>query len=872
MFLPQVCFISLPDDILIKILTLLSASEIQECGLLCKRLYSLSLTRSIWIEIYDHGNHGFMAFLASNADPRSMNPAVFQRLLVSAELLEKKWAGLVPRERPKLEWVATFSPQNASNILGVMGPFYVSIHREWGPTAFLRWYRISAGEGPNGSEAEPPAYEHLLPASHNSRPQNFIDSYDTRLTQDSMHIVRALKDDETKTRLDVVKYSLVDGELLATQETSVVLPVKLLKGKVKWLDDDHVIIAEYNDHNTYSPFFNPNSVGKILLLEWKTSTITFVPPHQCYTRTESRRTLSRDLAYNPELDFFLTRSYIIQLSGKAEYEVLQRPKATDQQQRAEVSVLQAKKIQVSGVFPSIWEEVWQIYEHSPRILTVVGLSGGTRSTIVVVRLTMHESDAITPPTSIEIIHLRELAYPLHVTAHLIYASHPFSRSLLVLIVCSTFGPHSHFHSAPEIFLVRISIDPEFSDWPAQHIEVVKVPKPDSQQFRLLHGIIAGYFSCYWVDQSRARAGLCLGDADDFLWEMFERTVYMEFDEFSATLHSEVMRHYQTSQPELTRFTMYTGICLLSLPDDVLIGVLSLLPASEIQNCGLVCRHLYELSLLRSVWTAVYDTGNHGFMALLPSGANPRAMSTKDFQRLLVAAELSERKWAGLVPEKAPQLDWVGSFNPRHDDPRGIMQVMGPFYVCLRAASERSAIINWYPRPGVRLSYRLPTHSWYPGRDLQPSYREESDTEPVYQYELSCAGESRPLDFRSSYSVHFFHDSMCIARARSHGESQTKLEFTICSLIDGERVHTALETSVRLPIKLLAGEIRWLDDNHVIITEYNGENTYLPFFDPDAAGNILLLEWKTGTITYVPPHVSSSSYFPSIGSAAKPGIL
>ncbi|KAJ3561332.1 hypothetical protein NP233_g10255 [Leucocoprinus birnbaumii] len=98
------------------------------------------------------------------------------------------------------------------------------------------------------------------------------------------------------------------------------------------------------------------------------------------------------------------------------------------------------------------------------------------------------------------------------------------------------------------------------------------------------------------------------------------------------------------------------------------------------------------------------------------------------------------------------------------------------------------------------------------------------------------------------------------------------ESTICSLIDGERVHTALETSVRLPIKLLAGEIRWLDDNHVIITEYNGDNTYLPFFDPDAAGNILLLEWKTGTITYVPPHVSSSPYFSSIGSAAKPEIL
>ncbi|KXN88087.1 hypothetical protein AN958_07546 [Leucoagaricus sp. SymC.cos] len=180
--------------------------------------------------------------------------------------------------------------------------------------------------------------------------------------------------------------------------------------------------------------------------------------------------------------------------------------------------------------------------------------------------------------------------------------------------------------------------------------------------------------------------------------------------------------------------------LLSLSTDVILEILSFLTALELTRCRFACRQLYELTLGRSLWVRLYEHGNFGYIAALPSRVD-HSTNTKELRTLLARAEMTERQWVG----QRPQTHWLGMINWNRP-PRGSM---GPYFVS-----------QDIPNPtldGVVLSF-----CWYsltaPGIS--------GKAEPTFQYSQR---ESEPTNFLLFSITRFIdNDSMYLAYGKRRG--------------------------------------------------------------------------------------------------------
>lgn len=84
------------------------------------------------------------------------------------------------------------------------------------------------------------------------------------------------------------------------------------------------------------------------------------------------------------------------------------------------------------------------------------------------------------------------------------------------------------------------------------------------------------------------------------------------------------------------------------------------------------------------------------MAFLPQGVTKLVSHTPMYQRHLSRAELSERQWAGFIPQQRPGMYRLGVC-PLGHYPRGFM---GTCYVDHHQTPIGDAVFRWYPMPGA----------------------------------------------------------------------------------------------------------------------------------------------------------------------------
>ncbi|KAF9450565.1 hypothetical protein P691DRAFT_457642 [Macrolepiota fuliginosa MF-IS2] len=128
----------LPDDVLVEILAHLSPSDIIRTRQACRRLYSASKQRALWLYIMKRVHYAFPAEI----DPISLGEPELEHLLVRAEVMDQVWANSCPT-RCHREKYESRVPLDMPWCLGA-GPCIVL---EQEPMKYS-WYRAEQMEGP----------------------------------------------------------------------------------------------------------------------------------------------------------------------------------------------------------------------------------------------------------------------------------------------------------------------------------------------------------------------------------------------------------------------------------------------------------------------------------------------------------------------------------------------------------------------------------------------------------------------------------------------------------------------------------------------------------------------------------------------------
>ncbi|KAJ3570581.1 hypothetical protein NP233_g4310 [Leucocoprinus birnbaumii] len=480
--------LSLPNDVLLEILGLLTALEVTDCGLVCRRLYNLSSNRNVWLRILGAGNYGYIAALSSTVK-RSDETSELRRLLIRAEHTERSWGGFDKSEvKESSLWQADHSSINipcafVQNCL----VFHNTLDWSWSSQDLIyTWYPVER----LSNQAIESVFTYTLRRIHPKEPnlEKRFFKEGMRVISDALHIVygKILKDNRDELiSLHLSKVERSDEGFTVSHYLTVEVRVNVHdSGELRWLDEEHFILVAQKMYSR---------PGEILLFKRTTGEHVSINS-QHPTSTNGSNWQTNHGLYR--LSYSSTPSYLVHVINGQDYEIFKLPNEIidnhSTSTKRETSSRPLKPFQ-AGEIPFQLNKICHVQEHSPSELTIVGfqMHSWLHWQLAIIHLKLNlprESSSSLLPATIEKLQL-SLNINEEPRMQLISANprHPCSHSIMIMYSLS---------NANTYYAVRVNFAPDTRR--GQEVELTPLElsraKRTPRQF-------------FWMDRSSHDAGL-----------------------------------------------------------------------------------------------------------------------------------------------------------------------------------------------------------------------------------------------------------------------------------------------------------------------------------------------------------------------------
>ncbi|KAJ3556054.1 hypothetical protein NP233_g12065 [Leucocoprinus birnbaumii] len=450
--------LSLSNDVLLELFCLLTALEVTNCSLVCRRLYDLSFERNLWSRIFESGNHGYIVTLPPGVDP-STGARELRQVLTRAERYERSWIVSVKSNlsddtlRPH-PWHADHSSRKEGcAFVHNCIVFRNTIGRSQGFRDLIyTWYPI---ERSTNSPIEA-VFKYTLRWIDRGPPylrRHFFER-GTRVIDDALHIVYGNTERANTGRL----INLNAWVKSSHQDMERPLDV-FYSGEIDWVDDEYFILT---------PSTPPTNIAAAFLVQRTTGLV--VPIKSQHDSFKNGLQWHSDYAHRKHV-FFATPLHLIHLINGRDYEIF---KLTELHQDQGQSTSNGRKRSSlipfqAGELPCWLHRLWHVQERSHSELTILGptaIRPGGPFGLAIIRLNMNFSFASSsslPPATIDNFRLCG-DFPEEPRLELISANARYttSQSMLMMLL---------FPSASTYHAVRVDFSPDVPE--GQEVESVE---------------------------------------------------------------------------------------------------------------------------------------------------------------------------------------------------------------------------------------------------------------------------------------------------------------------------------------------------------------------------------------------------------------